>query len=85
MAQHYRTLISIRDQDDGGDLEMNFHQCSVVDIIHIDGAIHIDYAVNAAAAILEMYRFRGHDIDELLEEVKQIIQDWDITGNNSLI
>lgn len=83
MAQHYRTLISTPDVNRDEEYCMEFHQCSVTDIIAIDGLIDISDAPFAAAAILEMYRFRGYSVDELLDTVKKIIQHWDDTGNNS--
>lgn len=80
MAQHDRTL---RSHNDGRDYEMNFHQCSVVDLITIDGAILIHDAPKAAAAIIEMYRFRGYSVDELLEAIRIQIQEWDDIDDHS--
>lgn len=80
MAQHDRTLKSY---NDGRMLEMNFHQCSVVDLITIDGAIDIYHAPKAAAAIIEMFRFKGYSVDELLEMIRLQIQEWDDTNDHS--
>jgi len=83
MAQHHRTIQSNLIDDTEIYRIAEIHQCSVSDIVTVNGCVHIDDGYKIAAAIIEAYRYRGHSIDEQFEMIKNQIEEWDRTKNHS--
>ena len=82
MAQHHRMIITPSYGDDN-EYTCVVHQCSVSDIVSVNGEVDIDHGYKVAAAIIEAYRFRGNTIDEQFDMIRKQIKEWDDTGDHS--
>ena len=83
MAQHHRTIESYHPDRPSDPYLTDIHQCSVSDFVTVEGGCFVDDSYKIAAAILEMYRYRGYSINELLEMLENQINEWDKNEDNS--